>query len=383
MKLAFITNFYVPEMGMNTYYLARGLGRLGVDLTFFTSDKYGRKKPPTVWKDDTYDHPFNLCKVGTSRVIANIPFMQGLDIALKRESPFDIIMTEDAYQFYSNTAMNFAKRHGIPLVLRHDLYQAPSLFPYNVAFKLVERFYSRSICDYAVSAIVPTDEAKRYLLCLNKNLSVTIIPFGVDTDLFNTNYDSLSEAHKIGINDERVLKILCVSRLVHSKGMFDLLEVIRELVKRDPNTKLFLIGRGPIEPQLHERAISYGIAKNVLFIPYVSHDEIHHYYKMCDAFILPSYEEAPGLSVSEAMACGKPVVASNIPGVRDYITDLENGILVSPKDTAGFVKAIISIRDSPDFAASLGTKAAISIEQKYSWSRVSERTLDILRSSLN
>jgi glycosyltransferase involved in cell wall biosynthesis len=382
MRVAFVTNFYVPELGMNTYYLACGLSKLGVDLTLFASDKYGQKKPPVPWKEGEYYKPFNLVKVRTRVVVANVPLMQGVKTGMEKCADFDVVMTEDAYQLYSRTAMIYAKARKLPLVLRHDLYESPQKFPYNVAFRVIESLVSKKICSSAKSAIVPTAAARSYLLALNPKLDVNLIPFGIDTDQFNPMYDTDVEQMKSELA-QGSFKILCVSRLVESKGLFDLFQIFTQFIKIVPKARLFLIGRGNLEQALRENANQLGISSMVTFIEYCPHDRIHLFYKMCDVFLLPSYEEAPGLSVPEAMACGKPVIASDIPGVRDYVKNGEDGILVHPKDIPGFVNALLAVQSAPDTASSLGSKGAKSIEDKYSWSKVSQDTLRVLLDSLN
>lgn len=370
--MGIVTNYYVPEFGMNTYYLCRGLGRLGVDVTLFASNKYGQKKPTSKFNHGELDEPFKVVRVPTLFSFANVPIMTGLKEELERNH-FDILQTEDAYQIYSYTAAVFAKDNDIPLVLRHDLSDRPKIFPYNLAFRFIEQFVSKKIVSYSRNAIVPTREAKEYLLHLRPTLPIEMIPFGIDTDRFRpTEMPRKTDS----------FEVLTVARLVQSKGLDDLLCAISEVRKTIKRVHLTIVGRGPLKQHLMEYAEDLKISDTISFVDFVPHDKMQEVYNGCDVFVLPSYEEAMNLSCMEAMSCQKPVVATNIAGIRDTIDSGIDGILVEPHDRNGLADSIIKIFQDSRLASRLATNAHYKILHNYSWDKICKEMISVYNQCL-
>lgn len=376
LRLGIVTNYYVPELGVNTYYLCRELGRLGVDVTLFCSDRYGKKKPEARFAKGEIEEPFHVVRVSTAFSIANVPLMYGLEGRIKKEGPFDLIQTEDAYQLYSWSAARTSKRLKIPLVLRHDLSAPPSVEPWRTAYKIViEKMISPPILDRASRAIVPTKGARAYLGRLRPELPITIVPFGIDTTEF-TPSKTESQSQKF--------EILTVARLIREKGIIELMYAFKEFRKTVPNSRLTLIGRGPLYKEMVMLAGSLGVIDGLLVKDQVRHDEIYRYYQACDMFVLPSYEEAPGISIMEAMSCGKPVVATRIPGVMDTIDDGIDGIMVSPRDAVALSHAMVMVYNEVQSGVhTIGNNARAKIVSKFDWGVLAHKMIDEYRHVLD
>lgn len=99
------------------------------------------------------------------------------------------------------------------------------------------------------------------------------------------------------------------------------------------------------------------------------------YYKAADVFILPSTmnTESFGIVNLEAMACGVPIVASNIGGIPDIVKDGENGLLVQPKNTEALANAIIYLLENEDMKKKLGLNGKMKVKN-YSWEKIAEKT---------
>ena len=122
------------------------------------------------------------------------------------------------------------------------------------------------------------------------------------------------------------------------------------------------------------------IEKNVLFVGYVEDDLKSSYFMSADAFVLPSVmgTECFPLVILESMACGTPVVASEIGGIPDAVINGQNGFLVPPGDTESLATAIIDIlsdNEKRDAMGAFGRKYA----NKYSWADIAEKTEDLYR----
>lgn len=165
----------------------------------------------------------------------------------------------------------------------------------------------------------------------------------------------------LGIDPERIL-LLVARRLVKKNGVIHALEAMRDL-KADGRYQLCLVGDGPERQNLMRYVSEEGLSDIVLARGNVSHDEVDGYYKAADVILLPSIrsddvEEATSLSMLEGMACGKPVIASAIGGLREVIHHGENGFLVPEKTPAEMARMVRAVTADPSLAANVGTAAA-------------------------
>ena len=114
------------------------------------------------------------------------------------------------------------------------------------------------------------------------------------------------------------------------------------------------------------------IEKRVIFVPSVE-DNVKAL-SAVDVFVMPSLQEGLGLSLMEAMACGIPVVGSDVGGIRNLIRDGDNGRLVKPKDVDGLAKAITDLLEDASYADSLGRRGRDFIHSNFSIEKMTEGT---------
>lgn len=136
--------------------------------------------------------------------------------------------------------------------------------------------------------------------------------------------------------------LLCVANITHEKGIDVLLDAAENL--QDENYVLHIIGNVPDSPYARNIVSRINRYDYVILHPPVQHDAIADYYRACDLFILPSRREGFGLSVAEAIASGKPVIATKSGGPEDIVTD-DNGLLVevdSPDQISSAIRHFLS-----------------------------------------
>lgn len=150
-----------------------------------------------------------------------------------------------------------------------------------------------------------------------------------------------------------------VGRLVGEKGLKELLEAMSEVIKVVPEAKLLLVGdtldsdRDTKTKQAFSSLLARnGLAAHVLFTGFI--EDIPRVMKAIDVFVLPSYREGLPVSVMEAMASGRPVVATDIRGCREEVVPGSTGLLVPVKDPAALASAITIILSDPELAARMG-----------------------------
>ncbi|WP_288854471.1 glycosyltransferase family 4 protein [uncultured Bacteroides sp.] len=137
---------------------------------------------------------------------------------------------------------------------------------------------------------------------------------------------------ELGINDDDIV-LGFVSRIVYGKGWDLFIQVLNKLLKQNSHIRGIIIGDGDEVTNLKSLLSSLNMKDKILYIEGVKHSELKRYYSAMDLFIFPSFLlESLGLVGLEAMACGTPVVASEIGGIKDFVIDEFNGFMFKPKD---------------------------------------------------
>jgi glycosyltransferase involved in cell wall biosynthesis len=186
---------------------------------------------------------------------------------------------------------------------------------------------------------------------------IRVIPNSVDTKVFTPD-------GKAGEPEN----ILFTGRFVSAKGLTFLADAIPEVVSKHPNATFTFIGPGNFQPYLN-RILAHNVPnRNVNLVGYVKdRDAVLEYYRRCDLFVVPTLYENLPTRVLEAMACGKPVVATNVSAIPEIINSGDNGILVPPRSEEALANAINGLLDNRSLMRRMGTRARESVEGKFDW----------------
>lgn len=204
--------------------------------------------------------------------------------------------------------------------------------------------------------------------------NVEIVPMGVDTSRFNPN--KASNLRKI-YGAEYL--ILSVGRLVDKKGIEHLIMAMKEVTKIFPNAKLIIGGSGPVKNKLVKLCENLELTKNVIFTGYIDNADLPKYYASSDIFVLPSIEtkggdtEGLGVVLLEAMACGTPVIGSNIGGITDIIIDKETGFLTQPNNPKDIAEKIIKLLSNEKMGQKFSENGLITVQKKFTWDVVTKQ----------
>jgi phosphatidylinositol alpha-mannosyltransferase len=126
-----------------------------------------------------------------------------------------------------------------------------------------------------------------------------------------------------------------------------------------------------------------GLTDNVVFVGFVPSDELPSYYRSADIFCAPATGgESFGIVLLEAMACGKPVVATNIQGYASVLAHGEEGLLVPPRDEESLARALLSLLNDKPLRLQMGAKGRTKAE-KYSWPNIARQIMDYYDSLLS
>lgn len=176
-------------------------------------------------------------------------------------------------------------------------------------------------------------------------------------------------------------EILFVGRLVPTKGAADLLRAFCSVRESVRGAHLTIVGAGPLDAELRSHASSLGIASHVTFAGSVPNDRLHEYYRRAALLVFPSAREGFGLVVAEALACECPVVASDLPAVRDIIEDGVTGLLARRSDPQDLSDKIVRVLRDPEKAHALARRGRQRVLERLDWSSVARGYEELLNAA--
>lgn len=187
---------------------------------------------------------------------------------------------------------------------------------------------------------------------------IAVIPLGLNTEEFDKvrlPQETLTRLkNDLGLNGTYPV-LVNVARLSPVKGQKELLEAMPHILKRFPDAQLLLAGDGPLLDELTRLRDNLGLQKHVHLLG--RRDDIAALLAASDIFVFSSYYEGLPGAVIEAMAAGKPVVAFDIPPLREVVQDKLSGILVNGRDVPGFAGAVIQLAEKRQEARDMGEQA--------------------------
>ena len=159
-----------------------------------------------------------------------------------------------------------------------------------------------------------------------------------------------------------------VGRMTGVKDTGAVLEIVRSTREHGVNAVLCMVGDGPDRERLEQLAYDLGIARSTFFVGY--QEDVAGYYRLFDAFLLPSVNEGTPVSAIEALASGTPVVATRVGGVPDVVRDGIDGFLVAPGDTDAAAERLAELVRDPVLRARLGDAGRSDARARYSVARL-------------
>lgn len=197
--------------------------------------------------------------------------------------------------------------------------------------------------------------------CIRDNL--TYVANGVDLNRFNPELDGESIRDKLGIKNRPI--VFTLRAFVPKNGVEYLIKSAPEVLNVFPDAVFIIGGDGLLRPSLESLVNTLGLSQNVIFAGRIPYIDLPYFYSACDVFVIPSIVEAFGLVTVEAMACGKPVIGTNVGGIPDTIKNGINGYLVNPKDPKSLAEKIVFLLESPSLAKRMGKKGRRIAEENF------------------
>ena len=282
--------------------------------------------------------------------------------------------------------------HSVGIVKYQTMQQRPAIAETRLAIE-------RQILEQANCIVATSPQEQETLRTqVSEQGYIEVIPGGADIENFQAT-PKAEARDRLGfeLHDQIVLY---VGRFEPRKGIETLIQALdvlnqrkkeREIEQEDrtirpARLRLVIVGGSGLEQsdgqeqqRLEQIVRELGLTEQTLFVGLVGHNLLPLYYTAADVCVIPSYYEPFGLVAVEAMACGTPVVASDVGGLRFSVIPGETGLLVSPKNTAALAQAIDRILTDELWAHKLKKQASLRVQQNFSWSGVAAHLSDLYR----
>ncbi len=235
---------------------------------------------------------------------------------------------------------------------------------------------------YVKKFIVVSDSLKKTLVEKRgiPDGKVVRIYNGIELNHYHPDVGSGKIREEWGIPQEASL-IGAIGRMVWQKGFEFLIRAIPEVAQAVPDAKFVFVGDGPLRSKLGALSEELGVRDKVIFAGF--RNDIKEVLSAIDLLVVPSLLEGFPMITLEAMAMAKPIVAMQIDGITEQITDEENGILVSPKDHSALAEAILRLIQKKDLCNKLGRSARKKVEQEFSVEKMVAETEKVYLALLN
>lgn len=194
---------------------------------------------------------------------------------------------------------------------------------------------------------------------------ISVVHNCVDVPHITRSQNHLSDLRKkYGLSDQSLV-LTNIGHFNRQKAQTDLLDAFKIVVEKFPSSQLILVGWGPLESELKNQTKSLCLENKVIFTGKLVRSQVFEVLSITDLFALSSQWEGFGLVTAEAMAVGKPVVATDTDGSREVVIDGETGVLVPINDPATMAQAIINLLENPEVMLQMGERGLKRVKKYF------------------
>ncbi|MCD6593524.1 glycosyltransferase family 4 protein [Candidatus Bathyarchaeota archaeon] len=291
-----------------------------------------------------------------------------------RRGGFEIVHAHHAFTPTSLLSISAAEKLRIPSILtNHTIFIASSakyvwvpasyiLYPYR-------RYINKACLITAVSRA-----AAKFIEHFANGKEIIVVPNGVDIELF--------ESVEKNTQPEKPT-ILYVGRLAYRKGLQVLVRAMPFILKEFPNARLIIAGKGYMDGFIRMLIKTLNLEGNVRMLGFIPDEKLPELYASSSLFVMPSlYCESFGITLLEAMASGRPVIASNVGGIPEVVKDGVTGLLFKRGDAEDLADKIIKVLSDRNLARSLASNAKELVKERYGWPVIADKMEDLYEKTL-
>lgn len=255
----------------------------------------------------------------------------------------------------------------------------------NVLAELAARWVFARAQRVAACSTDLLERAYRHGLPADKS---QLLHYGVDSCSFQRDPQAGRALRtQLGIPPEAPV-VLALGRLVYKKGFEYLVQATPDIVRQFGDLKVVIAGDGPLREELLHLATELGVGEHVMLVRGIPWNDTHRYFNMSDVFVVPSVRDHKGNVdglpnvVLEAMACGRPLVATRLVGIPEVVIDGKNGLLVEEKNPHQLAESIIQLLASPALAERYGAANRLEAERDLTWNGVAKSMVQVYEQAI-
>jgi len=294
---------------------------------------------------------------------------------LNSKGSFDLVHAHSGYFSLAIIPALIRRRLGIPALF--SLYCPASLFP----SKLPMDSYGIKVLSLGLDKIIAvTENVKKSLTkCGVNGQKIEVLPSCFDEKVFNKHATDLKMPKRVLVEQSKNRKVLFIGNIDRTKGLDIFLAAAKSILRTNPEARFVITLHEPYEVLQSARVLaSRSLGSSVEVFGVVNN--MAKLMANADVVVAP-FRSTEGISdipliVLEAMALGKPVVASNLEGIKEAVTDGENGILVDLNNSGELANAITNLLNDPNLREEISNQA-VSYVKRYSYSEISKRLSDL------
>ncbi|MSU54445.1 MAG: glycosyltransferase family 1 protein [Candidatus Staskawiczbacteria bacterium] len=349
---------------ISTYYLARELVKMGHQVHIISSGD--RTLPKESVEEGFFVHRIQY-PVGSSLGMLSFWFKTFLYL---RKIHVDIIHSQSVQMGLPCVAANlFLKKPYVVWGQGSDIY-----LPWKFKKIISAMIFSRASAIVALTLHMKNSIPKKY------QHNVVIIPFGIDHQAFKGLSQEFARQQLAIAPAEKI--ILFVGDLKTVKGVEYLIQALPIIKNTIPGVRLMLAGDGPERQALESLAKNNNVEKQAHFMGSTSHDKVIEYMAAADMLALSSLSEGLPNVLLEAMACGTPIVTTNVRGIPEIIQDGINGFLVEPKRPEQIAQQVIRLFSDNDLQKRISANNREQAKQ-YSWEIAADKFIELYSGIVN
>jgi glycosyltransferase involved in cell wall biosynthesis len=353
-------------IGYYVYNLSKGLIKKGHKVTVITRGSTRRLEKEVIDDIDVFKatffplYPFHMALHGL--------FVNSLLKPLGSE--FSLVHLHSPLTPSIKTALPIVTT--VHTAMRIDSRYHEVVDPYSLAEKVQSMYFSPFVESQLLrlSAIVTA---------VSPSVASELNGYGIDSSKVAVMWNGVDEKIFFPIMSKEKLEkyVLYVGVLRARKGLFDLIKCAILVKKIIPDIKFVICGTGPLLQKLKEQVRSLGLEEQVIFLGRVDRKKLIQIYQNATIYVVPSIYEGLPTVLLEAMACGLPVVATNIGGNRDIISSNANGLLVPPGSPKEMAQMITMLWADKSLRKRLGGSARETILKKYTWDIIANDFINV------
>jgi sugar transferase (PEP-CTERM/EpsH1 system associated) len=325
-----------------------------------------------------------ICCIDTFGELSDEAMKRGVEVILiKRKPGKDITLPFRLARLIKKKRIDLVHTHNMgPLfygTLAGKLAGVPVIM--NTRHGREKKRRNSYIWNMNAAVIAISEDAKKEMLKWNRidTKKMKVIYNGIDIGRYSNRQNGSEVKNELNIKPS-TLVVGTVARLCPEKDQFTLIGAFSKVVNKIDTAKLIFVGDGILREELNSHAEKLGISHKVMFLGF--RNDIYNILPAFDVFALSSFTEGVSLTLLEAMAMERPIVATNVGGNPEVVVDGVTGFLVPPKESQKMADAIVKLLHNPELAQKMGEAGRRRVEEKFSLERMVKEYKDLYEECL-